>query len=321
MVGDAATVKAMAGTPTDRGNKAARPQGTSPMTRDVEKDNELEVESLGVMEIDGEEDASSEKDDQDNIARAISSARKELFASASGTKLSRSNKPWRPIAPKDTSMQDAVAIRSATFAAKTVFHERASTPTDGDKMASKTNECVVHMQFKLQPCNVQETIVDLLAQCLSVLQERDKSACILNRHKTLVARRVSDLPRDFTDFYDEWGLWEEDIRMFLNTIKDKGQRTFQASFYFRCSGDPDALFAKTLLKMAKQSQHKGTVSIERKPCQHLDTTHYFLQPSLLRCGGPPGLPQGCPRRQEKPPYPPAPEQVPAEGLGSSFPRL
>ena len=57
VVGDAATVEAMAGTPTDCGNKAACPQGTSPMTRDAEKDNELEVESLGMMEIDGKEDA------------------------------------------------------------------------------------------------------------------------------------------------------------------------------------------------------------------------------------------------------------------------
>ncbi len=94
---------------------------------------------------------------------------------------------------------------------------------------------------------------------------------------------MSDLPRDFTDFYDEWGLWEEDIRMFLNTIKDMGQHTFQASFYFRCSGDPDALFAKTLLKMAKQLQHKGTVSIERKPCQHLDTTREILFFNLPFC--------------------------------------
>ena len=87
-------------------------------------------------------------------------------------------------------------------------------------------------------------------------------ACILNRKKTLEAKKVSDLPRDFTDFCDDWGLWEEDIKMFLNTTKDKGQRTFTASFYFRCSSDPAALFAKTLLKMAKQSQHKGSVSIE-----------------------------------------------------------
>ena len=49
VVRDAATVEAMAGTPTDRGNKAAHPQGTSPMTRDAEKDNELEVESLGAI--------------------------------------------------------------------------------------------------------------------------------------------------------------------------------------------------------------------------------------------------------------------------------
>ncbi len=77
-----------------------------------------------------------------------------------------------------------------------VFHERASTPTDGDKTTLKTNECVVHMQFKLQPCNIQETLVGLLGHCLSVLQERDKSACILNRRKTLEAKRVSDLPRE-----------------------------------------------------------------------------------------------------------------------------
>jgi hypothetical protein len=194
VVGDAAMVKATAGTPTDPGNKAAHPQGTSPMTRDAVKDNELEVESLEVMEIDGEEDASSEKDDQDSIARAISSARKELFASASGTKSSRSNKPWRPINLKDTSTQDAVASRSATFAAETVFHKRASTPTDSAKTSSKTNECVVRMRFKLQPCDVQETLLGLLGHCLLVLQERDKSACILNRHKTLEARGVSDLP-------------------------------------------------------------------------------------------------------------------------------
>jgi len=276
-------VEATAGTPTDRGNKAARPQGTSPMTRDVGKDDELDVQSPEVMEIDVEEVASSENDDHDSIARAISSARKELFASASSKKSSRSNRPWKPIIPRDTPTQDAEASRSATFAAETVFHQRPSTLTDGDKTPSKTNECVVRMRFKLQSCDVQETLLGLIGHCLSVLQERDKSACILNRRKTLEAKRVADLPRDFTDFYDEWGLWEEDIRMFLNTIKDKGQRTFQASFYLRCSGDPDALLAKTLLKMAKQSQHKGTVSMERKPCQHLDTTREIIFFNLPFC--------------------------------------
>jgi hypothetical protein len=227
------------------------------------------------LEIDGNGGTSAEEDDQNSIARAISSTRKELFASASSKSLSKSSraaKAWRPIIPRDTPAEDAAASKGATFAAETVFHERSPTPTDGDTPTPGENDCVVRIRFKLQPCDVQETLVGLLAHCLSVLQERDKSACVLNRQKTLEARRVSGLPWDFTDFYDEWGLWEEDIRMFLNTIKDKGQHTFQASFYFRCSGDPDLLFAKTLLKMAKQSQHKGTVSIERKPCQHLDTT-------------------------------------------------
>jgi hypothetical protein len=108
-------------------------------------------------------------------------------------------------------------------------------------------------------------------------------ACILNRKKSLEARRVSNLPRGFTDFYDDWGLWDEDIKMFLNTIKEKGQRSFTASFYFCCSGDPAALFAKTLLKMAKQTHHKGTVSIELKPCQHLDTTRDILFFNLPFC--------------------------------------
>jgi hypothetical protein len=40
---------------------------------------------------------------------------------------------------------------------------------------------------------------------------------------------------------------------------------------------------KTLLKMAKQSQHKGTVSIKRKPCQYLDTTREILFFNLPFC--------------------------------------
>jgi hypothetical protein len=279
-----ATTTAIVGTPIDRGNKAARPQGTSPMTCNTESDNDLDIQPLE-LEIDGDRGAPAKEDDQDSIARAISSTRKELFASASSkslSKLSGSAMAWRPINPRDTPAQDMDASKGAKFAAETVFHERSSTPTDGNK--TRENDCVVRICFRLQPCNVQESLIGLLAHCLSVLQEQDKMACVLNRRKTLEARRVSDLPRDFTSFYDEWGLWEEDIRMFLNTIKDKGQCTFQASFYFRCSGDPDALFAKTLLKMAKhQSQHKGTVSIERKPCQHLDTTREILFFNLPFC--------------------------------------
>ena len=255
------------------------------MARDTAQDDELDVRPLDIG-LDNNEDPSGTKDDQYSMARAISSTRKELFASAlskASTVMARRTRTWKPITPKDTLVQAEGGGKGATFSAKTVFHERFSTPMDGGNTALKVNISVVRMHFKLQPCGVQETLVGLLAHCLLVLQERDKSACILNRWKTLEAKRVSDLPRDFTDFYDGWGLWEEDIKMFLSTIKDKGQRTFTASFYFRCSGDPAALFAKTHLKMAKQSQHKGTVSIKLKPCQYLDTTRDIIFFNLPFC--------------------------------------
>ncbi len=235
------------------------------------------------MNLDNNKDASGTDDDQDSIAKAISSTRKELFGSAKGraiegkvnkgaTETVHHTKTWRPIIPRDTPAQAEGGGRGATFAAETIFHEQSLTPTDCTKIASKHHKCVVHMHFKLQPSDVQETLVGLLAHCLAVLQERDKSACILSRLKSLEAKRMTNLPCNFTDFYDEWGLWEENIKMFLNTIKDKGQRYFTALFYFRSSVNPEVLFAKTLLKMAKQSQHKGTVLIELKPCQYLDTT-------------------------------------------------
>jgi hypothetical protein len=90
--------------------------------------------------------------------------------------------------------------KGATFAAETIFHERSSTPTEGNKAAAGTQDCVVCMRFKLQSCNVQETLVGLLAHCFAVLQERDKVVCILNRKKSLEAKRFGNLPRDFTDF-------------------------------------------------------------------------------------------------------------------------
>jgi hypothetical protein len=62
-------------------------------------------------------------------------------------------------------------------------------------------------------------------------------------------------------------MWDEDIKMFLNTIREKGQWALTASFYFRSNVEPKVLFEKTLLKMAKQSKHKGMVVIKVKPCQ------------------------------------------------------
>jgi hypothetical protein len=71
--------------------------------------------------------------------------------------------------------------------------------------------------------------------------------------------------------------------MFLNTIREKGQRAFTASFYFWSTVQPNALFKKSLLKMAKQSKYKGTVAIEVEPCQYLDTTRDIIFFNLPYC--------------------------------------
>jgi hypothetical protein len=78
------------------------------MARDTELDNNLDIQSLE-LEIDGNRGTSAKEDDQDSIARAISSTRKELFASASSKSLSKSSraaKAWLPINPRDTPEQD-----------------------------------------------------------------------------------------------------------------------------------------------------------------------------------------------------------------------
>ena len=72
----------VAGTPKDQGpSKAARPQGTSLMARYTAQVDELEILPLDIG-LEDDEDAPGTKDDQDSVARAISSTRNELFASS-----------------------------------------------------------------------------------------------------------------------------------------------------------------------------------------------------------------------------------------------
>ncbi len=143
------------------------------MARDTEPDDDLDIQPLD-LGIDGNGKTSANEDDQNSVTREISSTRKELFASASGkalAKSSKADKAWRPIVTRDTPVEAAAASKGATFAAETVFHERSSTPTDVNTTTPGKNDCVVRMRFKLQPYDVQEILISLIAHCLSVLQE------------------------------------------------------------------------------------------------------------------------------------------------------
>jgi hypothetical protein len=119
--------------------------------------------------------------------------------------------------------------------------------------------------------------------CLSILHEHNKKACFVNKKKSLEAYKVMDFPHNFTDFYNEWGKWDETVRAFLNTILVDKSRSFMGSFYFRCEWDPAQLVEETLLKMASQKKYKGTIAIELKPCQHLNTTRGIIFFNLPFC--------------------------------------
>jgi hypothetical protein len=74
----------------------------------------------------------------------------------------------------------------------------------------------------------------MMDHCLTILHKRNKRACFLNKKKLLKAYKAMDLPRDFTDFYNDWGKWDKMVRAFLNTIPADKSRSFTGSFYFRC---------------------------------------------------------------------------------------
>jgi hypothetical protein len=61
------------------------------------------------------------------------------------------------------------------------------------------------------------------------------------------------------------------MQAFLNTIPKGKSRAFLALFWFKSEWLLKTLFDKMLLKMAGQKKRKGQISVELKPCQHLDT--------------------------------------------------
>ncbi len=86
-------------------------------------------------------------------------------------------------------------------------------------------------------------------------------ACLADAAKSLEARKLTVFPHDFTDFLDDWGIWDEPMKSFLNMMpKDKG-RFFTGSFYFHSKWEPEKLFEKTLLKMATAKKLKGLIII------------------------------------------------------------
>jgi hypothetical protein len=163
----------------------------------------------------------------------------------------------------------ALFTEGTNFAAKDALAKK--TPTKDT--SAKVNDCVVKVKLKILHGvnNIQELVLGMMDHCLTILHKHDTRACFLDKKKSLKAYKATDFPRDFTNFYNNWGKWDEMVRAFLNTIPADKSGSFMGSFYFRCKWDPAQLFKKILLKMVSQKKHKETIAIELKPCQHLDT--------------------------------------------------
>jgi hypothetical protein len=147
------------------------------------------------------------------------------------------------------------------------------------------NNCIIRLKIKLMGGHkdIPESSMGMINLSLSILHERDKKACYLNRKKSLEASKATDFPKDFTDIYDDWGVWDKRIKAFANNIPADKSRLFSALFNFRSKWDPAALLEKTSLKMATQTKIKGTVMVEMKPCQCLDTARDIIFFNLPFC--------------------------------------
>ncbi len=108
------------------------------------------------------------------------------------------------------------------------------TPAKAQDGVEEMKECMVQIRIKIHAGaeDIQETMLGLMHHCRTILHEWDKTACFVNTAKSLEAKKLTDFPRDFTDFHDDWGKWDKPMKSFLNTIpKDKG-RSFTGFFYF-----------------------------------------------------------------------------------------
>jgi hypothetical protein len=290
--------------------KAMRLTDTSPMKESRKEDN-IEDDSLkdtmslhldGLVKLDPKKLSSNK--DGDSIKKLIKAVRVRLFkggtqdsaepevelesTAKSGKKKKTKQTSWVHVAKAGATPAAAKAKQGAVFAEGTQFNNKPSKPakkTPGKTDVSNLFTSVICIKIKLfhGVPEVQTAIMALLDYCLTTLQERDKHARLLSHNKKEEAFKVKDILQDFTDFYDEWGLWDKQTQAFLNTTPKGRLRSFSASFWFKCEMLPKTLFNEAFLKMAGQKKLKGSIMVEMKPSQHLDTAREIIFFQVPNC--------------------------------------
>ncbi len=223
-----AQVQPDAATPSRAANKALQPKGTSPMKITESKQGDTSKTSSNVMKLptDANSTIKSDLKESDTESKAdslndmIASARKELFKTIPSpevddnaiTLATAKSRKWVPIksvvkaTTTSTTNENATSTMDltrpchcwgATFAADTNFKEREAqaakkTPGKETTLVDKPKECVAQICIKILPGaeDIQETVLGLMHHCLTILQERDDTACFLNAAKSLAAKKV-----------------------------------------------------------------------------------------------------------------------------------
>jgi hypothetical protein len=236
-----------------------------------------------------------EEEDNTSIGRAIAGIKKDLFKvdGTSGNYIQgEASKPrrWKlipKVATASTPHEDdqPSVTKGAKFTEGTQFVEKVSAAKKTPGKDAKTNDCIVRIEIKLTSGHkdIPESIMGMINHSLSILHEQHKKACYLNRKKSLEGSKATNFPKDFTNFYDNWQVWDEQIKAFANNIPADKSRLFLVSFNFRSKWDSAMLLEKTSLKMATQTKIKGKMTVEMKPCQCLDTAWDIIFFNLPFC--------------------------------------
>ncbi len=220
---------------------------------------------------------------EDSLANMIASARKELLRVTPPaddnndiiTLATAKSKKWVPInKARDWTMTSSVTTtapkcRGATFAADMNFKEKEGqptkmTPAKAQDGVEEMKECVVQICIKIHAGaeDIQETALGLMHHCLTILHERDKTACFVNSAKSLDAKKLMDFPQDFTDFHDYWGKWDEPMKSFRIQCQKTRADPLQAPFTFEVCGTPISSLRKHFSKWQGRQSLKEVLASE-----------------------------------------------------------
>ncbi len=244
-----------------------RPTGTSPMkdSKEVDLESLRETMSLGLgtakSDPSSESSAKESRGGNNSIKASIAAMQANLFKGLAqdsaeleeepnSTAKLRKKKgkcaPWVHVAKAAATPLAEETKQSAIFAEGAQLNEKQHKPAKKTPGKGESNLFISVICIKIKlfhgVLEVQAAIMALLDYCLATLQERDKHARLLSRNKKEEAFKAKDLPQDFTDFYNEWGLWDNRTQSFLNTIPEGKSRFFSASFWFKCEMLPKVLF-------------------------------------------------------------------------------